>query len=90
MVRMDRSNSAVRFALAADGKTRNVLLAGDFSDWEPVRMRRRGRMFEATLPMPVGVYQYKFIVDGAWRLDPDNANQALSPLFTVNSVLIAV
>ena len=62
-------------------------VAGDFTNWKPVKMQRQeDGSFSAMLAMPAGVYQYKFLVDGRWMIDPDNSRFAISPIGTVNSV----
>ena len=62
-------------------------VAGEFSQWEPVKMARQSDgSFAAAMAIPPGVYQYKFVVDGHWLIDPDNSSFAVSPMGTVNSV----
>ncbi len=79
----------VHFRLVAPG-AKEVLLAGDFTDWatRPKRMKRakpRGRTFETSISLPPGRYEYKFIVDGDWVEDPKAATQP-NCYGTVNSV----
>ena len=63
----------LRFLLKPDEAVREVYLAGEFSNWEPVPMHRRpdGR-FVVTVSVGPGEYRYKFICDGRWVDDPDN------------------
>ena len=66
--------SKVRFEVEAPG-AKEVLLAGDFTDWERkakkmTRSREEAHLFSAGVDLPPGTYQYKFIVDGEWRQDP--------------------
>ena len=35
-----------------------------------------------------GTYEYKFVVDGEWKLDSNNPNFAPNDLGTLNSVLV--
>lgn len=79
----------VRFSIQAPG-AKNVLLAGDFTDWEAHahkmrRLRRGGATFAATVSLPPGTHQYKFLVDGEWREDP-KAEAIPNSLGTRNSV----
>ncbi len=51
----------------------SVQLAGDFSDWDkkPVALKKdRNGLWKATLSLPTGPHQYRFLVDGRWRDDP--------------------
>jgi hypothetical protein len=50
-----------------------VQLAADFTDWEesPLDMIRfDGGIWSTTVPLPVGIYAYRFLVDGEWHDDP--------------------
>lgn len=61
-----------------------VRLAGEFTDWatSPLSMTTSGSVHEITLapgPNLVGgtMYAYKIVVDGEWRLDPNNRYRKL-------------
>lgn len=50
-----------------------VAVAGSFNDWSPdVCPLKRGKdgAWQATLLLPPGRYEYRFVVDGQWRDDP--------------------
>jgi 1,4-alpha-glucan branching enzyme len=49
----------------------SVEIAGDFNDWQPLRMSLLldGWWF-VRLQLAHGYHQYRFVVDGAARLDP--------------------
>ena len=77
----------VEFRFKPAGQGRQGCVAGEFSQWEPVKMEGRSDgSFAAAMAIPPGVYQYKFVVDGRWQIDPDNSSFAMSPMGTVNSV----
>jgi 1,4-alpha-glucan branching enzyme len=86
MVEKGRKKGTLRFSLEANGSGK-VELAGDFNDWQPSRMRKnkQGR-YVAVVPVPPGVYEYKFIVDGDWITDPETHTWAMNPYGTMNSV----
>ncbi|MBS3733495.1 MAG: hypothetical protein KGY99_01040 [Phycisphaerae bacterium] len=75
----------IRFMLSADGRRGPVRLAGDFTHWHPVSMRKRGDTYSVTVPATRGSHEYRFLVDGTWIADPDNVNTSVTPL-GVNSV----
>jgi chromosome partitioning protein len=59
-----------------DPAARDVQIAGDFSDWkplsnQPVRQGKEG-VWRVKLALTPGRYQYKYIVDGQWKIDPNN------------------
>jgi len=58
-----------------DPNAKQVYLAGDFNDWNQTSTpleKKSERLWEITLDLPAGKYEYKFIVDGAWMNDPKN------------------
>jgi len=76
-----------RFSLKPLTGAHHASIAGDFSKWTPKEMQRqRDGSFFAIVPAKPGLHEYKFVVDGRWILDPDNAEWVLSPLGTMNSV----
>ena len=82
-----RKKGTVRFCLSSTNGVRQVKLFGDFSDWEPLAMRKqKDGSYAATVPLSPGTYHYKFQVDGQWLLDPDNQSNAVNSYGTLNSV----
>jgi len=85
-----RKKGTVRFSVSPDGAVRQAFVAGEFSGWQPVRMRKqKGGEMVAVVPVPEGAGEYKFILDGEWTADPDNVCVAINPFGTVNSVIHA-
>jgi len=74
-----------------DPSARDVCLVGDFSDWEPLEnsmVQEQGKhIWTGKIPLEAGTYQYKFIVDGEWRVDPDNPEVVTTPMGVRNSAL---
>ena len=45
-------------------------------------------VFTTTLTLPPGIYEYKFVINGIWTLDPDpDRDWTQNGLGTLNSVL---
>ena len=68
-----------------------VLITGDFNRWvkEGVRLSHDGRgTLRTILQLPPGEYQYRLIVDGAWRDHPESPKRVPNPFGTENCVLI--
>jgi len=67
-----------------------VFLAGSFNNWDPaaVRMDNKegGCVFTATIRLPAGEHQYKFVIDGSWVADPLCPDWAPNDQGTLNSV----
>ncbi|MFW6079584.1 MAG: glycogen-binding domain-containing protein [Gemmatimonadota bacterium] len=62
----------VRFRVRAPDAER-VALAGDFSGWEPVPMRRVEDAWVLELTLPPGLHQFAFLIDGDRWYVPDDA-----------------
>ena len=51
-----------------------VLLAGDFTGWDqaPVALKKdKAGVWKKTISLPAGRYEYRLLVDGQWRDDPE-------------------
>ena len=68
-----------------------VFVAGSFNDWDPDAKplvdRKGDGIYRGCLMLPPGEYEYKFVVDGDWRIDEANPCFASNDLGTLNSVL---
>jgi 1,4-alpha-glucan branching enzyme len=67
-----------------------VFLAGDFNKWNPTarEMTDKGGegVFTATLSLAPGDYQYKFVIDGTWCVDPGCLDWVQNEHGTLNSI----
>ncbi len=87
MIARGSKKGTYRFSVNPGGGAKKVQLVGDFTDWKPTAMtRQKDGSFAALVKLKAGTYEYKFIVDGQWRVDPDNGAWALNPFGTLNSV----
>ena len=77
----------VKFEIQADEGS-EVYVAGDFNDWSPKknRLRLKDGVFAASVLLPKGKHQYKFIVNGDWCVDPNCGEWAPNGLGSLNSV----
>lgn len=80
----------VRFVLATKPGSQ-VFVAGTFNHWNPTATPLKDNPdsghFKATLRVPVGTHEYKFVVNGVWTVDPKCPDQAPNPYGSLNSVL---
>jgi chromosome partitioning protein len=71
---------------------KSVYLTGEFTNWsrEGIGMRKDGSdgLWKTTLHLEPGEYEYRFIVDGVWIKDPNNADSVLNEFGQENSLLI--
>ncbi len=84
------AKQAVTFTVHAD-KGKAVYVAGEFNGWDPtakkMAYKARKGIYEATLSLKPGTYQYKFVIDGVWCADPQNAEAVANDQGTFNSVI---
>lgn len=54
-----------------NGRASEVFLTGSFAKWATqfIMIETQKNQFEITLNLPPGEYEYKFIVDGEWKVD---------------------
>ena len=74
-----------------DSNASTVRVAGDFNDWNPdshpMNYDEARGIWRTVVPLDQGTYQYRFVVDGEWRDDPNNPNRMKDPYGGMNSVI---
>ena len=82
---------SVTFTVHAD-KGKAVYLAGVFNQWsltaKKMAYKAKSGIYTATVKLAPGSYEYKFVIDGTWCADPENANSVPNDQGTFNSVRI--
>ena len=80
----------IEFKLSAARAT-SVGVAGTFNGWDsgktPLRKDGSG-MWKATVLLPPGRHEYRFVVDGQWISDPDARECVGNSFGSTNSVLV--
>ncbi len=78
-----------------DANANDVRIAGDFNGWVPdkgvralIESEGQTRVWTKILRLPPGTYQYRYVVDGEWREDPENPEIISSTAGGRNSVLV--
>lgn len=74
-----------------DAPGKNVMVAGCFNNWQPTKalIDKDGcGVYSCRLLLEPGEYQYKFVIDGEWRLDNANPNFVPNEFGSLNSVLV--
>jgi Glycogen recognition site of AMP-activated protein kinase len=74
-VRAAPTTVRVRFTYRAPG-AHKVAVAGSFNGWSPeaLLLEEAGAdgLFVGSAPLPAGLHEYMFVVDGQWVTDPDS------------------
>ncbi|PNX50549.1 MAG: glycoside hydrolase [Thermoplasmata archaeon M9B2D] len=66
-----------------------VILMGDFNNWNEKKhpMKNNGNgMWNKSVLIPPGRYEYKFLVDRKWKEDPQNDQTCLNCFGTYNNI----
>ncbi len=78
-----------------DSRAEDVRIAGDFNGWVPdkgvdsrLESDGSGRVWTKILHLPPGTYQYRYVVDGEWREDPENPQTLPGSSGGRNSILV--
>lgn len=68
-----------------------VFVAGDFNNWDPQARRMKDKdgsgVYTATMLLEPGEYQYKFVVDGHWTIDPECEEWVPNSMGSLNSLI---
>jgi 1,4-alpha-glucan branching enzyme len=72
-------------------KAKEVIVTGDFTRWSrtgvPLRTTGDG-IWETTLLLAPGEYQYRLLVDGLWQDHPNARKRVPNPFGSENCVLV--
>ena len=80
---------SVEFTIMAP-EASEVYLVGDFNDWnaDGSKMRKfKDGSCKKKVQLKPGRYEYRFIVDGDWLIDPANEQRCANPFGSENSVI---
>lgn len=79
------------FRLSGHADARIVAVAGSFNDWNQSQFlfSRVNGEWICRVNLPPGKYEYKFIIDGTWLVDPRNPKTMNDERGNENSVLVS-
>ncbi len=63
-------------------EAQSVLVAGDFNSWDPQAhplKKTSDGLWKVNINLSPGTYEYRFLVDGEWRNDPQCDYASSSP-----------
>jgi 1,4-alpha-glucan branching enzyme len=87
---MTKKNQKKRITFQYDApEAGTVSVAGSFNDWDifshPLKQNGNGR--QKAIYLEPGVYEYRFVVEGAWYNDPRCAERRVNNFGSENCVL---
>ncbi len=72
-------------------QARSAAVVGSFNNWDvsrtPMTLGPAGS-WKATVWLPAGRYEYRFVVDGQWMSDPNAREQVQNTFGSTNSVRV--
>lgn len=84
-----KGRRSVVFELRAEPGS-EVFLSSSFNGWEPAarKMSYQNNRYTARLLPPPGRYEYRFVIDGIWCVDPECPDWGPNEHGSLNSVLV--
>ncbi|MFO7985402.1 MAG: glycogen-binding domain-containing protein [Desulfatiglandaceae bacterium] len=86
---MAGKKNRIEFRISAPG-AETVLLSGNFNNWSQhsdfMKKDQTGTWKKIKM-LSQGTYEYKFIVDGTWTLDPNCSETACNQYGTYNNII---
>mgnify|MGYP001160719151 CR=1 FL=1 len=78
----------VKFEMKAEPGS-EVFVAGTFNSWDPKKnpMTAKKGVYSASLLLPKGRHEYKFVINGVWCVDPQCTEWAPNGHGSLNSVI---
>jgi 1,4-alpha-glucan branching enzyme len=67
----------------------DVKLCGSFNEWDPIKhplKKDTTGVWKTQVTLPPGTYEYRYLVDGEWRDDPDANLRVPNPFGSENCV----
>jgi len=82
------SSGLTRFILPGYQQAKRVFLSGNFNNWSTLRglMKKIDGGWLYDIKLVPGAYEYKYIIDGRWRTDPNNLQEINDGAGNVNSL----
>ncbi len=80
----------VTFKIKAQPQS-SVYVSGTFNNWSTtknrLKLKNKDGGYTLTMALPKGKYEYKFIIDEVWTIDPECTEWTPNNLGSLNSVL---
>ena len=89
-LKQKKKKTKIVFSLRAP-EDASVQIAGDFNDWTPehleLTLNGKGSVWQKTIALSTGDYQYKYLINGNWIPDPENMGVVDDPFGNKNSII---
>ena len=91
---MNNANAKKLIKFSFEGEPKQeVYVAGSFNNWNPAELKmrevRKG-IYWKVIELFVGRYEYKFVVNGIWCIDPNTHYQISNEEGSLNSIIVVM
>ncbi len=90
MVKKSVKRKKIKFSVLAEPDSK-VYVAGDFNNWDPSKKELKDKngegLFEGVMLLEPGKYEYKFVVDNNWTIDPSCPQWKTNGYGSINSLI---
>ena len=89
-IKKSKTAKKVEFKISAP-QASWVGVAGDFNNWKPDSLsakKDKCGIWKAAASVATGTYEYKFVIDGSWLVDPTCSRRTINSFGSENSVLV--
>jgi len=83
-----KNENLVKFQIEAEGRN-EIYVAGSFNNWDPKanRLLKSKDKYTTSIILPKGRYEYKFVINGIWCVDPNCDDWQPNSMGTINSII---
>jgi 1,4-alpha-glucan branching enzyme len=85
-----RSDKSIEFTLKMP-QAKSACVAGTFNGWDSKKtpmQKDSSSGWKASVPLPSGRHEYRFVVDGQWMSDPNARESVKNQFGSTNSVVV--
>ncbi len=78
----------VTFQIQTDAGSK-VFVAGSFNNWDPTKnkLKEKNGAYSTSILLEPGRYEYKFIINDVWCIDPSMSDWQPNSMGSLNSVI---
>ena len=87
-IKLKKDEALVTFQIPADAGS-VVYVAGSFNNWDEKanKLIKNNDIYKTSIVLKKGTYEYKFLVNGVWCVDPNCDDWQSNNMGTINSTI---
>ncbi len=86
--KLKKNEVLVKFQIQADAGN-EIYVAGSFNNWDDKanKLRKSKDKYVTSIVLKKGSYEYKFVINGVWCVDPNCDDWQPNSMGTINSII---